>query len=120
MSVRELATKPEAMDHFPNDRRYRWLELYLDGEVYGHAAIAEQDDVLELHVTLTSWGSRVRRSIRGDVAWLKSEARRLGKTRIMGIRANGQGVFDPRLFKFAQLFGFTEMCVFQTATLSVD
>lgn len=120
MSVRELSKKPESMAHFPDNGRYRWLELHCHGEVYGHAAVAEQADALELHVTLTGWGSHVRRSLREDVKWLKSEARRLGKTQIMGVRANGQGVFDPRLFKFAKLFGFTEMCVFQTTTLSVD
>jgi len=119
MSVRKLTAKPESMAHFPDDKRYTWLELHSDGQTYGHAAVAERDDALELHVTLTGWGSRVVRNMTEDLVWLKSEAKRRGKTRIMGIRANGQGKFDHRLFKFARLFGFTEMCVFQTASLYI-
>jgi len=107
------------MAHFPDNAQYRWLELHYHDETYGYAAVAERDDALELHVTLTRWGSRVRRSLSGDVTWLRSEARRLGKTRIMGIRANSREKFDPRLFKFARMFGFTETSVFQTATLNV-
>ena len=120
MCVRRITTRPETMAHFPDEERYGWLELHQDGEVYGHAAIAERDDALELHVTLTRWGSRVRRSIQEDIIWLKAEARQLKKKRILGIRVNGLGEFDPRLFKFAKLFGFTDMHVFQTTSLSVD
>jgi hypothetical protein len=119
MSVRELSKKPDSMNHFPDDAKYRWLEMHHDGEVYGNAAIAEQGDALELHVTLTGWGSRIRKSMREDVKWLKNEAKRLGKRRIMGIRANGQGVFDPRLFKFAKLFGFTEEGVQNSVSASI-
>lgn len=119
MPVRELDSRPEAYSHFEVEDRYRWLELYDGGEVYGYCAIAERSEALELHLSLTSWGARVRRSLRGDVEWLKSEARRLGKMRIMGIRADNKGEFDDRLFKFARLFGFTDMCVFQTACLNV-
>jgi hypothetical protein len=118
MAVRELDSRPEAYAHFPDNGVYRWLELHGD-TVYGHAAFAERGDVLELHLSLHRWGAGVRRGLAGDLAWLKQEAGRLGKTRIMGIRANGEGEFDGRLFRFARLFGFTEMHVFQTASLDV-
>ena len=118
MAVRELDARPEAYAHFPDNGTYRWLELH-DGPAYGHAAIAERGDLLELHLSLHRWGAGVRRNLAGDLEWLKAEARRLDKTRIMGIRADGQGGFDERLFRFARLFGFTETCVFQTASLDV-
>ena len=120
MSVRETATRPKAMAHFPDNENYRWLELHRNKTPYGHAAITERGDALELHVTLTGWGARVRRDLCEDVDWLKAEARRLGKKRIMGIRANARGTFDPKLFKFARMFGFTETCVFQTASLKLE
>lgn len=120
MAVREKAEVPEPMHHFPNDGRYRWVEMFNDAGVYGYAALAGRDDALELHVTLTRWGKRVRRCVRDDLDWLKGEARRLGKTRIMGVRVSGVGEFDPRLFKFARLYGFTDVCVLQTASIPVD
>eukprot|EP00831_Metopus_contortus_P080877 TRINITY_DN8373_c0_g1_i1.p3 TRINITY_DN8373_c0_g1~~TRINITY_DN8373_c0_g1_i1.p3 ORF type:complete len:148 (+),score=33.53 TRINITY_DN8373_c0_g1_i1:47-445(+) len=120
MSVRELTARPDSLAHFPDQGKYRWLELHDKAGVYGHCAIGEREDLLELHITLTRWGGGIRRNLVQDVAWLKEEARRLGKARILGIRADDKGGFDARLFKFAHLFGFTEMCVFQTATLHVD
>ena len=118
MSVRETRTKPEAMAHFPDDR-YRWLTLHDGGDVYAYAAIRERGPDLELHISFIRWGPQVRRRVREDVAWLKDEARRLGKKRIMGVRADGQGRFDPGLFRFARMFGFTAVCVLQTASLDV-
>ena len=120
MAVRELHVRPEVLAHFPDQGQYRWLELYGQGGIYGYGAISEREDLLELHVTLGRWGAGVRRELEGDVAWLREEARRLGKVRVMGIRADDKGGFDARLFKFARMFGFTEMCVFQTATLHLD
>ena len=119
MAVRELDTRPEAYAHFISDGRYRWLELHDGDGPYGYCAIAERDDALELHISLVRWGARVRRNLKSDFEWLKIEARRQGKKRIMGLRANDQGKFDARLFKFARLFGFTDMCVFQTASMDV-
>jgi len=118
MAVREHDSRPAAYAHFPDDGTYRWLELH-DGSPYGHAAIAERGDLLELHLSLDRWGAGVRRNLAGDLKWLKEEARRLGKTRIMGVRADGDGGFDARLFRFARLFGFTETCVLQTASMDL-
>lgn len=118
MAVREQESKPECMAHFP-DGTYRWLDLHDHGETYGHAAIAVRGSDLELHVTMLRWGPKIRRHLQKDVAWLKREARRLGLQRILGVRASAQGEFDPSLFRFARLFGFSEMCVVQTAALHV-
>jgi len=120
MAVRELCNRPDVLSNFPATGEYRWLELHDAAQVYGYSAIVEHDDMLELHVTLIQWGRSVRQNLAMDVEWLKAEAQRLGKSRIMGIRADDQGQFDARLFKFAGLFGFTEMHTFQTATLRVD
>jgi len=117
VSVREIGDKPEVMSHFPDC--YRWLELHDRGDVYGHAAVAERGDDLELHVTLHRWGPQVRRNVAGDVNWVKEEARRLGKKRVMGVRASCEGEFDSKLFRFAALYGFTEICVLQTASMNV-
>jgi len=118
MSVRETAGKPEAMAHFP-DGRYRWLALHWQGEPYGWAAIAENGPDLELHLTLTQWGPTVRRHVREDLEWLKAEALRLGKERIVGVRIDGEGRFSPALFRFARLFGFQERLVLQTVSLNL-
>lgn len=118
MSVRETETKPEPMAHFP-DGHYRWLELHEQGDIYAHAAVAESGNDLELHVSFYRWGPQIRRNVSEDVAWLREEARRLGKKRVLGVRANGQGEFDPKLFRFARMYGFTDLCILQTAALYV-
>lgn len=119
MSVREIPSKPDLLAHFP-DNEYRWLELHDDGNVYGYSAIKERDDMLELHISFSRWGSKVRRSLHDDVDWLKAEAKRLGKPKITGVRADSEATFDPMLFRFAKLYGFVDQCVFQTATLEVN
>lgn len=119
MCVVERKEKPDCMAHFPDDR-YRWLELHDRGDIYGHAAIAGRGEDLELHLTMLRWGPGVRRSLKKDVAWLKGEAKRLGLRRILGVRADARGVFDPGLFRFAGLFGFTEKCVLQTAAMTLE
>lgn len=119
MSVRETERKPKSMAHFP-DEGYRWLELHENGSVYAHAAIRKRGDVLEGHMTFTRWGARVRRHVGKDMAWFKKEARRLGVKKIMGIRLDGDGEFDPKLFRFARLFGFDEVCTIQTAACSLE
>lgn len=120
MSVREVEEKPKVLAHFPDDSGYRWLELYDDGGVYAYSAICERTDLLELHVTFSRWGPHVRRQVVGDIEWLKSEAKRLGKTKIMGVRGDSKGAFDPNLFRFARIFGFTETSILQMASLNVE
>lgn len=119
MSVRDLDRKPPTMAHFP-DGPYRWLELHHQGEVYGLAALAERGSDLELHLTLTRWGPQTRRRLIVDAAWLRGEARRLGKTRILGLRACTAEAFDPKLFRFARLYGFGGAWVIQAAAMDVE
>ncbi len=119
MSIREVENKPEIMAHFP-DSPYRWMELGEEADPYAYVAIAERDDVLEAHISMTKWGPQVRRNLHVDLEWFKEEARRLGKNRILGIRANDKGEFDPNLFRFARLYGAVDMCVFQTVALEVE
>lgn len=119
MAVRELQEKPETMAHFP-DGIYRFLELYRGDDVYAHAAITERDENLEAHLTVHHWGVQVRRHLGRDLQWFLAEARRLGKKRLLGIRADDQGEFDPNLFKFARLYGVTDCRVFQTVSLDVN
>jgi hypothetical protein len=120
MSVTEIDRRPEPLANFPEDGPYRWFELADADGPYGVSAVAERPEYLELHLTVTRWGARTRRALALDLEWLKGEARRLGLPRIMGVRADGRGRFDAKLFRFARLYGFTEMCVFQTASLAVD
>jgi hypothetical protein len=120
MSVHETTDRPAPLAHFPDDGAYRWLELADGGSRYGVSAIAARDGYLELHLTMTRWGPDVRRNLARDLEWLKTEARRLGLSKIMGVRADDLGRFDKRLFRFARLYGFSETCVFQTASLRID
>ncbi|QJB56187.1 hypothetical protein [Pseudodesulfovibrio sp. zrk46] len=120
MSVRELVIKPDELAHFPDGAGYRWLELFDPVGSYGHAAICQRKAMLELHVSLTRWGPNIRRSMVSDVEWLKGEGRRLGVSRITGMRADASGVFAPELFRFARLFGFSEQSVVQFATMELD
>lgn len=120
MSVRETECKPKTMAHFPDNDGYRWLELGDETNPYGYAAIRERGNALELHLTLARWGPGVRRHIKADSQWLQREAKRLGKSKIMAIRADSSGRFDNKLFRFARLFGFTDCCVLQTASIEVD
>ncbi|MUM77247.1 hypothetical protein GKC30_06350 [Pseudodesulfovibrio sp. F-1] len=119
MSVRECALRPECMAHIPDDG-YRWLELHHQGEAYGHAALAERGSDLELHLTLIRWGPLTRRRLAADADWLRTEAVRLGKRRVLGLRAVGPDGYDPRLFRFARLFGFKEAWVLQAAAMAVE
>ncbi|MDC0336117.1 hypothetical protein OAN24_04405 [Pseudodesulfovibrio sp.] len=125
LSVNQLikaatTTKPEAMAHFPDDQGYRWMAMHDDDDVYAWVAIADRGENLEAHITFERWGPRVRRQVKDDLAWFVEEARRLGKKRILGIRANDEGIFDPNLFRFAKMYGVTECCVFQTVSLAIE
>jgi hypothetical protein len=120
MPVTETGHRPAPLAGFPENGPYRWLELADTHGPYAACAIAERPDYLELHITVTRWGPKTRRTLARDLEWLKGEARRLGLPKIMGVRANDQGRFDEKLFRFARLYGFGEMCVFQTASLAVD
>jgi hypothetical protein len=120
MPVTETDRRPAPLAGFPKDGPYRWLELTDADGLYAVCAVAERREYLELHITVTRWGPRTRRTLARDLEWLKDEARRLGLPKIMGVRADDRGRFDEKLFRFARLYGFGEMCVFQTASLAVE
>jgi len=119
MAVRELTDKPVCMAHFPENDGYRWLELSDHAGPYGHSAIKERGDELEIHLTLARWGPDVRRQAALDMDWVKNEAKRLGKKRILGVRADAEGRFDGNLFRFGSLLGFADFRVLQTMSISV-
>lgn len=106
------------MSHFPD--QYRWVELSTDGVTYGHGAFARRDDTLEIHITLHDWNSAVRRDLSDTLEQFKEEARRTGVKRIMGVRCCSEGSFDPKLFRFADMYGFTDHMVIQTASMQLD
>lgn len=120
MAVRELKKKPVCMAHFPDTDGYRWLELSDKAGPYGYAAIRERGEELETHLTLARWGPGVRRQMTSDMDWVKNETKRLGKKRILGVRADADGRFDANLFRFGSLFGFGNFRVLQTMSIQVD
>lgn len=75
---------------------------------------------MELHLSMMRWSRQTLAKVRQDIEWLKMETRRLGLSAIMGIKVNTEGEFDPKLFRFSELFGFSEHCVVQTTTLRLD
>lgn len=119
MSVERMTTSPECMECFP-EATYSFLNLVDDKGSYGHAAIAERGDDLELHLTLHRWGPSTRRTVARDLDWFKEEAKRLGKQRLLGVRVGTDKGYDPNLFRFAKLYGFTDCMVLQTMALNVD
>lgn len=118
MSVRELASRPGSMAHVP-DCGYRWLELWQDDAIYGHAAIRELEDAVELHLEMHSWRKSVFLELRRDLDWLRAETRRLGKARILGMRAGHGADVDEKLCRFAGLMGFGNMLTIQVMELRV-
>lgn len=100
--------------------RLRFYELADARGTYAAAALAEHADCLELHLEVLRFGPSTVRALRTDVEELKDMARRLGKTRIVGLRTEEGQQPDPRWAKFTRLFGFTGQRVFQAAELTVD
>lgn len=125
MSVQGLLTAPTCHAHFPAEE-YVFLRLYDVDGTYAHAAVAERETCLELHLEMVRWGPQTRRGLAQDVEWLKARARALGKSRITGLRqetadeSSGRVSPDPRWPKFTRMFGFTGQCVLQAAFLDVD
>lgn len=95
----------------------RFFDLADDGGAYAAAALAEHPDCLELHLCVLRFGPATVRALRADLEELKAMARALGKTRIIGLRAEDGPEPDPRWPKFTRLFGFTNQRVLQAAEL---
>jgi hypothetical protein len=100
--------------------RLRFFSLSDRDGLYAAAALAEHPDALELHLTVLRFGPATVRALRVDLEELKGMARRLGKTRIVGLRVEPGPEADPRWPKFTRLFGFTGQRVLQAAELSLD
>lgn len=116
MSRELLAGPPEPLAYLPEPERFRFFRLFDARGDYGCGAVAESGDSLEVHLEVSRFGPRTLESLREDTAWLRSEARRLGKSRILALRAD-QDVPDPRWPKFTRLLGFTGHAVVQIARL---
>jgi len=125
MSVQRCLCAPPCHAHFPAEE-YVFLRLFDVEGTYAHAAVAEREDFLELHLESVRWGPRACRSLRQDLAWLQARARSLGKARIAGVRqepSRSDGVPpapDPLWARFTRMFGFTGQCVLQAAFLEVE
>jgi hypothetical protein len=100
--------------------RLRFYSLSDETGQYAAAALAEHPDALELHLTVLRFGPAAVRALRADMEELKRMARRLGKTRIIGLRVEPGPEADPRWAKFTRLFGFTGQRVLQAAELRLD
>ncbi len=120
MAIIALAQPHPALATLHESWRFRFYSLSgKDGE-YAAAALAEHEDALELHLEVLRFGPATVRALRADVEELKDMARRLGKTRIVGLRVEPGGQADPRWPKFTRLFGFTGQQVLQAAELRLD
>lgn len=113
-----LDAPPEVHAHYPADR-YGFLELSDQAGTYGYAAICEHEDCLELHLEVVRWGPRTRLALARDLDWLRAEARKRGKSRIIGVREESDGEVDPLWARFTRMYGFTGQRVLQTAWLDV-
>lgn len=100
--------------------RMRFFTLSDESGVYAAAALAEHPDALEVHLSVLRFGPAAVRALRADMEELKAMARRLGKSRIVGLRVEPGPEADQRWPKFTRLFGFTNQQVLQAAELRLD
>ncbi len=125
------------LDGLPDSGRYSWLLLRDRFGEYGQAALAESGDCLEVHLEMTRRGPQAMRSLRKDMAWLHAEARRLGKSRILGLKGVGSSgggggnrhgstsdtealEVDRIWVRFTSSLGFVNHGLVHTAILPVD
>lgn len=118
MSREILKNKPSVFGHFP-DGKYVYYNLYNDQGGYGLGAVAEHADALEVHIEISRWGPKVARSVMGDAAWLRHEAGRRGKQKVVGVKQE-DGPLDTRWPKFTRLIGFTGHSIMQTAFMEAE
>lgn len=117
MGIHQVQCAHPALGRLAEASRFRFYELSSARHIYAVAALAEHSDCLELHLEVLRFGPSTVRALRGDVEELKAMARRLGKTRIVGVRTEEGMRLDVRWPKFTRLFGFTGQRVFQAAEL---
>jgi len=120
MTITAEAAAHPSLAELQEPSRLRHFSLSNASGQYAAAALAEHPDALELHLTVLRFGPATVRALRADLEELKGLARRLGKTRIVGLRVEPGPEADPRWPKFTRLFGFTGQRVLQAAELSLD
>lgn len=127
MSVHVVEECPERLRALPSSRRYRWLRLRDSAGEYGQAALAESGECLEVHLEMVRWGPQAMRSLRNDMHWLHNEARRLGKSQILGIKGAAEAddpekalLVDEVWVRFTKALGFAEHGLLHTAILPVE
>ncbi|MDQ7836081.1 MAG: hypothetical protein RDU24_11920 [Humidesulfovibrio sp.] len=120
MPIFEQPGAHSSLSGLPESRHMRFFTLSDAAGLYAAAALAEHPDALELHLSVLRYGPATVRALRADVEELKALARRLGKTRILGLRVEPGLEIDPRWPKFTRLFGFTNQRVVQAAELSLE
>jgi len=119
MGVERLGQRPAELAGIEG-AEYEWYYLSEQGRAYGVAALALRGDSLELHLTLRRYGPRTREALGRDREWLLGRARELGARRIVGLRAAADGRPDPRLTRFAALFGFSRQYLIQAVVLELE
>ncbi|GAB7023766.1 hypothetical protein [Salidesulfovibrio brasiliensis] len=110
---------PQPFQGFPSPERYEWFRAEDEEGLFAWVALAESGEDMELHLEAVRWGPQARRSMTSDLEWVKAEARRRGKRRLIGLKAEAGQHPDPRWAKFVGLFGFGNIGVVQTATLEL-
>lgn len=110
---------PPTFRSFPAPERYEWYRAEDEDGLFAYVALAEAGEAMELHLEAVRWGPKARRAMESDLEWVKAEARRRGKRRLLGLKAEEGHVPDPRWHKFVGLFGFENVAVVQTATLNL-
>lgn len=120
MTINAEVDAHPSLSGLPEPWRMRFFSLSDETGQYAAAALAEHPDALELHLTVLRFGPATVRALRADMEELKRMARKLGKTRIVGLRVEPGAQADPRWPKFTRLFGFTGQRVLQAAELRLD
>lgn len=119
MSLVRIDSPPEPFAGFPSPERYEWYRAEDEDGLFAFVALAEAGESMELHLEAVRWGPKARRAMEKDLEWVKAEARRRGKSRLLGLKAEEGHVPDPLWHRFVGLFGFGNVAVVQTATLNL-
>lgn len=119
MTIVPLATPPEPFATFPHPERYEWYRLDDEDGPVAYAALAESGEAMEMHLEALRWGPQAKRTMNSGFQWVKEHARKQGKKRIIGLKAEHGTRPDPRWPKFVGLFGFGNNAIVQTATLEL-
>jgi len=110
---------PPPFREFAHRQRYEWYRAEDERGLYAWLALAESGEDMEMHLEAVRWGPQTLRSMRTDIERVKEKARRRGKIRLLGFKAEQGTEPDPRWARFVGLFGFGGHAVIQTAALEL-